>query len=87
MPPLSQNRNTGKRILHAGSSANSYSNVIGGTYKPGDQAAADNYKNQTSGKITMQHVGGYGGNGINIPPIGLHQIDMMQQYNNYPPVT
>jgi hypothetical protein len=32
MPPMSQSKNTGKKILHAGSSGNTYTNVIGGSY-------------------------------------------------------
>jgi len=34
MSQAAPSKNTGKKILHAGTSANTYTNVIGGSYNP-----------------------------------------------------
>ncbi len=63
-------KSTGKRILHQGTSANSYQNVIGGTYTAEDQQ----YQKQSSAK--------YMTGGIRGPnPITNHNVDMY-----YPPI-
>lgn len=61
-----QNKNTGKRILQAGSSANTYSNVIGGSY------VADNYENVPPSQKAVKYMSGPG---LGVNPITSHNVD------------
>lgn len=61
-----QNKNTGKRILQAGSSANTYSNVIGGSY------VADNYENVPPSHKAVKYMSGPG---LGVNPITSHNVD------------
>jgi hypothetical protein len=62
-----QSKNTGKKILHT--SANSYQNVIGGSY-----GAEGGYDGQPANhKIGAKYMSGPGGIGVN--PITSHNVD------------
>ena len=65
--PMAQSKNTGKKILQPGSSANSYSNVIGGSY-----GADGNFEPQPQ-KIGAKYMSG--GPGIGVNPITSHNVD------------
>lgn len=63
---VAMNKNTGKKILHAGSSANTYSNVIGGSY------VADGYENLPPSSKAVKYMSGPG---LGVNPITSHNVD------------
>lgn len=64
---MGQTKNTGKKILQPGQSANSYQNVIGGSY-----GAEGGYEPQPNHKAGAKYMSGPG---IGVNPITSHNVD------------